>query len=381
MDTISKDVRKEAVSVKIDTPNARRLPTKEETLLEIVGGPKRLVVCSHEGGPTWHCTDDEQSFEEQEAGTCLQWNDGSRWLRTGLVSNGVESEAPVLDSLCREVAANLRKAADDLLLLTPSDDDDEDEGERTRRWPGRLVPLNPLPSTTETTASPSQGLGKRGGRKQLPSNITPLRPFDLLSAEITLAKFTSCLHDSDMESISSDTPETLFEEDSDPDDDMPVSVSQDALDEEFMWRLSEKEDWTANESRNLTFVESAIALPRTAVCVDCEQSDRPFSKTQLARHPDERRCRICIAKQQITNSRNGAGTSNMLAPRVASATLPMQLAHTVNMGSIAATCVPSCSNCGVKLGKDNCSTSQRQKAPTRRQCKNCVGAVSQKRCE
>merc|ERR1712048_582405 len=132
--------------------------------------------------------------------------------------------------------------------------------------------------------------------------------------------------------------------------DMPVNIIQDALDEEFMWRLSEKEDWSASESRNLTFVESAIALPRTAQCVDCEQTDRPFSKTQLARHPDERRCRICIAKASITNQRNHYG-SIPAAPRVPSATVPMPLAHTVNMGATVPP--PSCANCGVRLTKDN----------------------------
>merc|ERR1719330_328345 len=75
-------------------------------------------------------------------------------------------------------------------------------------------------------------------------------------------------------------------QDSDSDDDTPVDVSQEAVNEEFMWRLAEEVNWGPNESRHLCFVESAIAMPAAAVCVDCEQEDKLFSKSQLARHPE-----------------------------------------------------------------------------------------------
>merc|ERR1712166_146907 len=119
-----------------------------------------------------------------------------------------------------------------------------------------------------------------------------------------------------------------------------------------MWRLAHDMTWGPAESRSLVLVESALAFPSTAVCVECEEEGKQFSKSQLARHPDERRCRDCVERTLSAVYRPSA-----TAAQSASA-LPQ---------------VMVCSVCKVQLTKQISSASQRQKIPSKRKCNSCVG--------
>merc|ERR1719329_1243055 len=83
------------------------------------------------------------------------------------------------------------------------------------------------------------------------------------------------------------------EEVSDDDDDR-VDTSQEGIDDEYLFLLAEQSTWNPALSRELLFVETSLALPRTAICVQCDQDGKAFSKSQLAKHPDDRRCKDCI---------------------------------------------------------------------------------------
>ena len=152
---------------------------------------------------------------------------------------------------------------------------------------------------------------------------------------------------------------------------------QEGVNEDFMWSLAEKDTWDLCDSRGLCFVESAIALPPTAVCVECELRGQSFSKVQLTKHPGERRCQTCIRKATASVYRPasidiaavmGSHTASLAAPAVVRVDALPAYAGAVT------TPVAICSVCHVQLTKINCSTSQRSKVPSRRRCYDCVGS-------
>lgn len=200
-----------------------------------------------------------------------------------------------------------------------------------------------------------------------------MAPFDLASAELVIERFAASLHAAgDSMESDSDLEAEAIDDDSDPDDELPLSVSQEVVDEEYMWKLANMEQWTSREWRNLTFVENAIALPRIACCAECELEGKSFSKKQLARHPDDRRCRECVSKAQMKIGSTTKPLPKQPAPRALSVATPMPVAMASGQGPPAPS-IAQCCACGEKLSKENCSASQRTKVPSRRRCNECVG--------
>jgi len=339
----------------------------EETLFEVSGDSVNLTFRSPTDGLQWHASNG-LSCDEELNGNALQWNDGSRWEREldGAANasrsdklNG-DSEIPSLVALGPKVVSGFRKAALALLDITEDSQGSADDAPVAgggRRWPARLVPL---------LQDEDRHVGGRGPQRYHQRVVAPL---DLSGAATALARFSASLGESEMESDRSGDDASAFdEEDSDPDDDLPASISQEGVDEPWMWRLARQEEWSPRSRRNLTFVESAIAFPRSATCVDCEQDGVPFSKSQLAKHPDERRCRDCAAKTQTDAANASAKKHKRQIPEV-----PAQmLASPATIAAPSVPCVVQCCACGVQLTKENMSNSQRQKDKARRRCLTCI---------
>jgi len=152
---------------------------------------------------------------------------------------------------------------------------------------------------------------------------------------------------------------------SDEEDDRGVDVSQEGVNEDYMWRLAEDPTFGPHQSRHLCFVESAIALPPSAVCVECEKEGKVFSKSQLARHPDERRCQECVQKTLAT----------IYGPTVVAAGTKCTAMPAIPVETRPGTQVALCCVCKVQLSNTNCSRSQKQKTPSRRKCNDCVSAA------
>eukprot|EP00927_Polykrikos_kofoidii_P028647 TRINITY_DN24963_c0_g2_i1.p2 TRINITY_DN24963_c0_g2~~TRINITY_DN24963_c0_g2_i1.p2 ORF type:complete len:592 (+),score=117.41 TRINITY_DN24963_c0_g2_i1:2536-4311(+) len=306
------------------------------------------------------------SVEEESEGV-LVWMDGSRWTQR---ANSFR-EAPTLDSLGEQTIQNFATAAHELLKITNGEISAAD---RRSRWPARLVPLRP--KGCHARGRPKQ----RRGRGPEPVG-NPLEPFDLEAVEAMISAFGAKLEGNDEDTAAENG--NILDEGSDAengdDDVVPVDVTREAMNEEFMWRIAETEDWDPKDSRNLVFVESSIALPRTSVCVECEEEGKPFSKSQLARHPDERRCKDCVAKGTPGASRlaaavsASASTSLVTSEASARAIAPPGVA--TRSGTVASTQVV-CSACGVQLSKENCSASQRSKVASGRRCNTCVSGGS-----
>merc|ERR1712232_1391981 len=125
-------------------------------------------------------------------------------------------------------------------------------------------------------------------------------------------------------------------------DEAPIDNSQETINEEYMWNLADQTSWDPIQSSQLVFVESAIAMPPVALCMECEEEGKHFSKSQLARRVDQRRCQECVTKAL----REVMGSSTSL-----------------------------CSVCHTQLSTANCSKSQRKKPTGRRKCNTCAAAT------
>merc|ERR1712032_819968 len=143
------------------------------------------------------------------------------------------------------------------------------------------------------------------------------------------------------------------------------------INEQYMWRVAKENDWGPGlncDPRNLCFVESALAMPPSAVCVECEQEGKMFSKSQLSRHPDDRRCQDCV-RRPFSVYRPADEMSDGIASAVKVCTeLPPAdgvVAQTTSQSVV-------CSACGVQLTRHNLSDSQKKKTPSRRRCNDCV---------
>lgn len=115
-----------------------------------------------------------------------------------------------------------------------------------------------------------------------------------------------------------------------------------------MWSLAEQATWSPMQSYQLTFAESALAMPRSAICAECEEEGKRFSKSQLARRPDERKCADCVKKNLPGASQSSSAV-------------------------LGVTCAPIlCCMCSTQLTATNCSQSQKQKSVGARKCNDCV---------
>lgn len=326
--------------------------TAEDALLVTSDNAETFMLVSASEPRRWlarSLPEAEESWEAlatEESGG-LRWGDGSLWRQED--SDG--GPLPVLEALGAQTVRRLQDAADALLSATSGD---APSGPSGPRWPARLVPVHPSPDV----------LAQQRG-------CTAMVPFNLDAVETKLAEFSKNLGPEDVE----DEPDeedvaSSAEQEPDSDEDAAVDVSQEAVNEDWMWRLAEDvaTDWSPAVSRQLCFVESAIALPPMPVCVECLLEGKTFSKSQLARHPDDRKCQDCVQRfhqaQEAQRGAKKAATLNKLAAIPSYAIDP-------TTGHQAAVC----SVCKVFLSKSNCSTSQRQKEAAKRRCNDCVGST------
>lgn len=324
-------------------------------VLSVVGGAEPLLLYGRGDEVRWEARTGggepaEAWFQQDAESGDLVWHDGARWKRRGWV----DGEWPLLGNLHEETVARFSAAAQAMLEVTDADGAASDAPSE-RRWPARLVPFVPARRF------------RRPADRDCDDAIDALAPLDLAEVERRIAAFRAKLGHADVEDFDEDHADDRLEVNSDSDSD--VDVSQEGINESWMWTLA-GQDWGPSEARNCLFVESALALPPTPICVECEEEGKSFSKSQLSRHPDERRCSDCVGKA-VMNSIYRPPTGPSEAPSrqnllLAPASLATETVHT--------TSVALCSICRLRLTKQNCTPSQRSKAPSRRRCNNCVGA-------
>lgn len=218
--------------------------------------------------------------EEEEDGGLL-WSDGTHWIRPSDEGRGTEVEMPALSSFSQETLAQFHRAAGKLFDITSEEELPSVPSESAQpKWLARLCPV-------------------RCDAGDLPHNGPPI-PFNLVPAEEYLHEFREQLGPDDVETAGDrwhfhgDDLDAIEEEE----DQIEIDTSQEGVEEEWMWTLANRPTFSTTDSRNMVFVETSIALPKTAVCVECEEEDKAFSKSQLAKHPDDRRCKDCIEKAQ-----------------------------------------------------------------------------------
>jgi len=314
---------------------------------------------------------DAGAAAEAGGGSQLQWTDGTVWTRgAGQSTEGY----PLLGQIGSATVQAFESSARTLFGITCDGGAATGTvargtrgacGTRRRQWPARLVPFRVMPEE-----------GQVAGH---------LAPLDLGSVERCVAAFAAKLRPEDVEGYECDGPEVPEVEDfeefedggSDDEDDASFDLSQQRVDEEYMWRLAEKPDCSPADSRALCLVESALAMPTEVICSKCELEGKTFSKSQLARHPDDRTCQDCVAKAQGEVYR--AANHDSSAPMVRPSSVPD--ASVVRVAAMSAYATPTtsqvriCAKCNVQLTKDNCSSSQGQKAASRRHCKDCVASA------
>jgi len=332
------------------------------------GGSQNLWLRGERDGHEWEvfAPEIEGTFSELLGATCkevddtLQWSDGIVWTRNWQDRD----EQPLLASLGFNSVRNLRQAATNITNITSTDRGDAAPCER--RWLPRLVPFR----TTK--------LGTN-------NRCYFLSPLDIGKVETMISDFAQKLSDKDVQS-DDDQGDDFSDEDEasgrnqdanadDDDDNEQVDTSQEGIDDEYLLLLAEEGDWSPARSRELLFVETSLALPRTAICVECEQENKQFSKSQLAKHPDERRCKDCVFRSTCAAYKSahpfGAGPKPIKASDLRTTSLPEQLKPTV----AAAAGFASCSICSLRLTAATCSASQRQKPPSKRKCNRCLGML------
>lgn len=350
----------------LDADHPERLkdekPCSGEEVLLVSGGPRPMVLRGQLGGTRWTVEMTQghpgmialPEYVEARSGQTLVWSSGACWKPHGVLDQ--EERGPVLGALNREVVSKFQAAAQGLLRATlarppatPAIKNSKSQGRR--RLHARLIALH------------------TDQRNEHNKRVNPIAPFNLRSVDCQMAEFAKQFSDSESPSDSENEAEGV---DSGQDSDDSVDVSQEGVNEEYMWQLAEQPQFAPFESRGLTFVESALALPASSTCIECEREGVSFSKSQQSRHPDERRCKDCIAKgnapvpptPSAASSKTTAGT-----PAKAPASGSGQASSPAPVPQVTKCCA-----CGVPLTKENCSPSQKSKVAGRRKCKACVSA-------
>jgi len=141
-----------------------------------------------------------------------------------------------------------------------------------------------------------------------------------------------------------------------------MDTSQEAVNEDYMWRLAENDDFEPREAKYLALVESTLALPMSTTCAECEKEGKSFSKRQLARPWEHRVCEDCIREKQVQVYKPADGVGPTLPDFAVAGPGSCQLAL--------------CSVCRAQLTKQNCTPSQKSKAPSRRKCISCVAIAA-----
>merc|ERR1711924_414267 len=90
------------------------------------------------------------------------------------------------------------------------------------------------------------------------------------------------------------------------------------------------------------------------------------SKRQLARHPDDRLCRECVAKRLPKRTVSEGATVQLVAS-------PLRMNAVPHVEAVANARAYCCA-CGVTLTKENMSASQKHKEKSRRRCSSCIAS-------
>jgi len=288
----------------------------------------------------------------------LRWSDNTTWARAGGAgrSRADDSQVPPLASFGYRTLADFADAVGK--LLTATDPSAAEAGPLSsaagRRWPGRLVPLR----------AQAEGVGGA------------LKPFDLDSVEQKVGAFQRRLTEADAEEAASDADSETDSGEEDSDDDLPVDVTQSNMDDDYALALAERVDFSPSDARALIMAESGFGMAPEAVCMLCDMSTEEgakFTKTQLSRHPDDRKCEACVKTGKsvvYSEARRCAPEGSAAAAPAAPAGTSGATAANFGMAPNASTC----SKCKVLLTKENCSQSQRTKIASRRSCKSCVAS-------
>jgi len=301
-------------------------------------------------------------FEELEEGS-LRWSDGVYWERCpeSWRNRGERAyetfDSPVLEAISPETLEEFTGAAEGLLSITSIEcgADRDDEYDR-RRWPARLVNFSL----------------QKGSLNDL-SRANHLAPFDLEPVDKLVNELDKGLRDFDLEE-GSDFGEDDSSRESGEEEGTPDIMAQEGVHEEFMWRLARQKTFAPGERGQIRLAESSLALPPTAICVECEMQGKVFSKSQLARHPDERRCTDCVAKA-APDPLPGKKQKRSQYEDAEEKKQKLPLAYTMN-ALMNSSNIPVCSCCKVTLTKSNCTPAQRNKIPSRRRCNQCIALTT-----
>lgn len=320
------------------------------------------------------------SAEEGDGGSTLTWTDGSKWSR---MDGGSSEGYPLLGQIGQATAKAFLVAAEALFRRTTDETELMGRGSRPestflpaggrRRWPPRLVPL-----TVQQPSEPGRGVA-----------APHLEPLDLARIEALIESFSAQLRPEDVEVVGRDgrslaeglgadeeDEDGELDEGEDVDDDPFFDISQERVDEEFMWKLAEEPNCSPATGRSLTFVETALALPRNPTCFVCqlELTDRHFSKRQLFMRPDRRKCTDCATAKQDAYKPVSAGLVAQAKPQSGGTVIRAEALQAHHLKTTTSQ-VKVCSQCAVQLTKDNCSTNQLAKTPSLRKCLQCVASA------
>lgn len=249
----------------------------------------------------------------------FQWTDGSRWVRGDDFYDVAHSA--ILSSVTERVKERFHRAGEGLLRIAF-----KERSLPTKppppRWKPRLVTLRQSP-----LADPK---------------CPAAAPMDIEEVMQRIDAYKKRLRDTDIEDESLPCHDVDIDQNYDA-----VATKHREQERENVndWYQTLADDHDFNPDDPLVFDEGTIALPLHAICCVCNREDKSFSKGQLQRHTDDRRCKDCLAKDPA------AGAAALSGP-------------------------VKCASCQKERVKEDFSDTQWKKGPSKRKCKACFGYVS-----
>eukprot|EP00930_Biecheleria_cincta_P091040 TRINITY_DN8053_c0_g1_i1.p1 TRINITY_DN8053_c0_g1~~TRINITY_DN8053_c0_g1_i1.p1 ORF type:complete len:1502 (-),score=261.44 TRINITY_DN8053_c0_g1_i1:71-4576(-) len=316
----------------------------EQLLFSMDGSSSSVLMRGAAGDKEWYAEAGDFSgtvltCQEHPDGQ-LSWTDGSVWTRPEEIGD----EISALQFLSPAMIYSIKHAASSLLSITSGETGMPSTGHQSC-WPARLVGLEPSEAS-------------------LPSSLAP---FDLEAIEEKIRRFSEKLAPSDKLDYFPSEHDVLEEAESndgeEDEDSAFMDTSHEQVNEDYMWRLAKEQDFEPKDSKYLAMVESTLALPTSAICAECEQEGKAFSKRQLADRWDHRVCEDCVKQRQRHASKPANGVGSALPDPIVAGPGSCQAAV--------------CSLCKVQLTRSNCTPSQKSKAPSRRKCMLCVAPAGQ----
>ncbi|CAJ1327557.1 unnamed protein product [Effrenium voratum] len=264
-------------------------------------------------------------------GVCEETPEGLLW-RGELLSREPTVPAAV-EQLRLSAVQDWSRAADMLMQVA--------EAPPLRRgpWPGRIVPL-----VAETAMS----------------------PIDLDAVETLMANFRDQLR-----KMPEQSGFTSQDEDSDSDEDEENDGYRDRelekINQDWMWRLAEMENFSALDVHNLVLRENSLALPTAAVCVGCGEEGKPFSKRQLGQPAHLRMCQECVLT--LVAMQQGKVYKPPEKTIIRSSAAPARPPALIPVAKV-------CCVCNQQIDKENSTITQLAKPCGKRKCKACLAKTA-----